>query len=1194
MTGKKSRKVLLVWLCIITLLMPFAQEVLAAALTGNESSTATVVLETVAYRQGGPESTGTHFNHYDESSYSYKVGDVSVLKIRQSSDTTFADTFYCVNAERSFSVFGDGYNYKKAADDFTELTDEEVEAWANSVGISEENFNSLAYLVQMVYSKNLDTAYKDELIAAAFAEKIADDEANNREPKTTVDLVKEYLTDDDIETIQQWAMWHFTNGSNDTNHYYKEIYSGTSLPSVHVAKIAGNNNGTPVIDEQDLEGIRNTYAGILYEYLINTAKAHKTSLDTPEINCTPRKITLWTGVDDNDNLQPVILITPGENPKYDLALRKFIVSVDGEATSGRTPTPTAASLNELAAGSRDTAEYVGSKAPVSVRKGNRIVYEFRVYNEGEANAKIQSIIDYLPEGLTVVDSAESTTNAKFNWDTTNPRAITTTTFVDEEQVVNNEMDAFNKSTKKLDYVFAQLEVEITGDLNEGTVLTNVAEILLDDSTRTNRDKDSTPESINPDNITNDWSGNTSNKEDLSDTNYHYKGIEDDDDFEKVVIEGKQFDLALKKFISKVNGQDLDREPEYDVTPLNNNKDDADYTTTKTPVQVETGDIITFTLRVYNEGDIDGYAEEIMDYIPEGLGFLVNYKTNYDNKWDFSGLTNAESLKSVKLSEILNGTKNVKLSDFIDTEKLEDVDVYLGGSKISTKALASSRTSTTNLIKAFNGEKLDSKDVQIAFIVVTKDALTLKNIAAIVSESMPNPDPDDTEHPVVPVDTDRGPDKDSTPIDDIDPDTYIDGNEDDDDYDIVKTDKKRFDLALQKFATKLNDTEVTDRTPVISIKDGKINYSHPSENPLTVGNGDKVEYTIRVYNEGDIDGYAAEVEDDIPVGLVFDPDNQTNKDYEWEMYDKSGNVTKDVKQAVTVKTKYLSKESSERRSEDNLLKAFDGSKLDCRDVKLVFKIDEKAIERTKTTAKRTLINTAEISKNTDKDGKDIPDDDSTPGDHKLDDNQDDIDQEKVYVKYFDLRLDKNLNKAIVNIGGEITEVKGDQLKIEVNRKKINSTSIQFVYTVKVTNEGEIEGYATEVTDYIPEGLSFDPTINKDWTKVSDNIIKTESLAKTLLKPGESAEVQVVLDWVRNSDNIGRFVNVAEISEDWNPYDSDDVDSTPNNLISTEDDQDEAPVWVGLVTGLEDQPYIILPTVALMIVAVGVILIKKYVL
>ena len=121
MTGKKSRKVLLVWACIITLLMPFTQGVFAAALTGNETST--VVLETVAYRQGGPESTGTSFSHYDESSYAYKVSDTSVLKIRQADDTTFADTFYCVNAERSFSVFGSGYNYKKAADDFTKLTD---------------------------------------------------------------------------------------------------------------------------------------------------------------------------------------------------------------------------------------------------------------------------------------------------------------------------------------------------------------------------------------------------------------------------------------------------------------------------------------------------------------------------------------------------------------------------------------------------------------------------------------------------------------------------------------------------------------------------------------------------------------------------------------------------------------------------------------------------------------------------------------------------------------------------------------------------------------------------------------------------------------------------------------------------------------------------------------------------------------
>ena len=37
---------------------------------------------------------------------------------------------------------------------------------------------------------------------------------------------------------------------------------------------------------------------------------------------------------------------------------------------------------------------------------------------------------------------------------------------------------------------------------------------------------------------------------MGDANYYYRGQEDDDDFEKVVIE--EFDLALKQFISKVN------------------------------------------------------------------------------------------------------------------------------------------------------------------------------------------------------------------------------------------------------------------------------------------------------------------------------------------------------------------------------------------------------------------------------------------------------------------------------------------------------------------------------------------------------------------------------------------------------------------------------------------------------------------
>ncbi len=1266
MTGKRLRKVFLVWLCIITLVTPFCSEVLAAALTKDSTS---AVLESVPYREGGSESTDVTSDEYDKSSYSYKVKDTNVLKIIQKDDTTYSDTFYCVNAELSLSMTN-SYNYNKVSDDFAILTDAEVSSWANSVGISTENYNSLIYLLNNIYLKKQDTSYKNAYIAKAFAELIEEEsEENGYSPATTVDLIKTYLTDDDIEVVQQWAIWYFTNGSNTENEFYRQVYE--NFGAVKVTKLV-IEDGMPTEKTESLPSNRQRYAGILYTYLVNSAKNASTvetkvyptidrtiavsstvdgeyykvgpfkinsgntlpddfeAVFTTEggnlsdvnykifennvevtdsftkinigseyyiylpiedntitsvrmaINYTEsseRNISLWKGEDDSLNLQPVVLITiePGkpieeeiigriDEKTYDLALRKFVVSVNGTATTGRTPVPTEESLEKLANGTIKTAEYTHSKEPLAVKKGDRVVFEFRIYNEGDLDAKVKEIVDYLPEGVTVVDPLESTVNSRFNW-SVNGRTIKNT------YLSNTAIPGFNKENKELSYGVIQLELEITGDLTTGTTLTNVAEITIDNG----KDRDSDTGSIDSSTITEDFTGNISNKEDLSDSSYYYAGIQDDDDFEKLVIEGKQFDLSLKKFISKVNDESQSREPVVDVTPLNNGKDDANYSTTKTPVNVEVGDIITFTLRVYNEGDIAGYAEQITDYIPEGLGFLVNYNTNYENRWAIS-----ENSNSIKLTEIKNGTSNVKVTDFVDVEKLEDVEVVLGKTKITTTALSSSTTSDANLIKEFDGTKLSYKDVQVTCIVVTENELTLKNIAAITKEL------DEDKNP---VDTDRGSEgRDSTPADDINPDGYTTGNEDDDDYDVVKTDKKDFDLALQKFITAVNDTEITDRVPVISINpDGTIRYTHPNSDPLSVGNGDLITYTIRVYNEGEIDGYAAEIADDIPAGLVFVSDNETNKEYGWKMYDKAGNETTDVNQAVRVKTTYC-----EKNDLNSPITAFDGTTLHYVDVKVVFKIDESKIDKTVTTTARTLINTAEITKATDTDGNEIPDIDSTPDNNKLD--EDDIDQEKVYVKYFDLALEKDLVKAVVTTDGKVTEINanGDQIKVEINRKKVNSTSIQFVYNIKVTNQGEIEGYATEITDYIPEGLSFDAASNPEWQAVSAKIIKTNALAKTLLKPGESAVVPVVLNWERSENNTGRFINVAEISEDWNPYDSEDVDSTPNNLIADEDDYDTAPVWVGIVTGLSEQPYILLTSIVLIILSTGIILIKKYVL
>ena len=150
-----------------------------------------------------------------------------------------------------------------------------------------------------------------------------------------------------------------------------------------------------------------------------------------------------------------------------------------------------------------------------------------------------------------------------------------------------------------------------------------------------------------------------------------------------------------------------------------------------------------------------------------------------------------------------------------------------------------------------------------------------------------------------------------------------------------------------------------------------------------------------------------------------------------------------------------------------------------------------------------------------------------------------------------------------------------------------------------NQGEIPGYATEITDYIPEGLEFVAEDNPLWTKESGNKITTRALEGKLLNPGDSATVKVIFTWKNGAENLGLKTNIAEISEDYNDKGSKDIDSTPDNVKTDdydkqqEDDDDKALVILEIKTG-GSASYIWLGLVVLTILAGGVLLIKKFVI
>ena len=175
-----------------------------------------------------------------------------------------------------------------------------------------------------------------------------------------------------------------------------------------------------------------------------------------------------------------------------------------------------------------------------------------------------------------------------------------------------------------------------------TVLTNVAwiseEIDENGTVITNQvglDRDSEPAThpdVNKDNMSN-YQGST-NKPLVSESgkgfsDWFYKGQQDDDDFEKLVLNPKEFDLKLVKYISALNGDTSKgkKVTKIDTSKLNtldsngNKITTAEYTLSKNVVAVKYGDYVTYTFRVYNEGDINGYLTKLTDNIPLGLQFV---------------------------------------------------------------------------------------------------------------------------------------------------------------------------------------------------------------------------------------------------------------------------------------------------------------------------------------------------------------------------------------------------------------------------------------------------------------------------------------------------------------------------------------------------------------------------------------------
>ena len=214
----------------------------------------------------------------------------------------------------------------------------------------------------------------------------------------------------------------------------------------------------------------------------------------------------------------------------------------------------------------------------------------------------------------------------------------------------------------------------------------------------------------------------------------------------------------------------------------------------------------------------------------------------------------------------------------------------------------------------------------------------------------------------------------------------------------------------------------------------------------------------------------------------------------------------------------------------------------------------------------------------------------------DTNQFNIDLGIVEDAKFDLKLDKVVQAITVNNGKNTTEhVYNSKLaKLDFESKYANTSSMVVEYKFTITNEGGIAGYVKKLADYLPEELKFNSELNKDWYEGKDGVIYNASLANTIINPGESKEVTLILTKNMNGDNdFGLINNSAEIYEASNDYGALDIDSTPGNKATNEDDYSTANVLTSVKTG-DVVIYTTLIITIITIVGVGIYMIKKKVL
>lgn len=371
---------------------------------------------------------------------------------------------------------------------------------------------------------------------------------------------------------------------------------------------------------------------------------------------------------------------------------------------------------------------------------------------------------------------------------------------------------------------------------------------------------------------------------------------------------------------------------------------------------------------------------------------------------------------------------------------------------------------------------------------------------------------------------------------------------------------KYDVSIKQFVSEVDGIKKVNNEIKTSLdKNGKIIYTK-NEDMEKVENNQELIFTIRIYNESENAATIKDIFNEIPQGLEY-INNELNNQNGWKLYkiNSSGDLeeTTNINEAEYIKTSILNNTELKGFNKQTMLSP------EYKELKIALKVKENKLNNGRIATNKVKLQ-----------------DDSCDAN-----KENNTDECSVYVKKFDLNIEKNIINVTVenNEGQKIINKKSNEeiLKIDIPKKEIENTKLKIKYEIKVTNIGEINGYATEITDYLPEGFEAISTQTTQWV-VNGNEVKTNSLNKNLLQPGESKSIFIECTYKVNKENIGSKINSVKITEYENDSDSRDI---------TEDNEDKEEIIITIKTGFTAICFTTIIVALLISIAVIIILKRK---